>query len=47
MKKEPVDNNETTLGNEEITELAKFFDLLARFDFEDKKDDRRVRVIGV
>ena len=39
MKKEPIGHNETTLDNEDITELAKFFDLLAQFDFEDKKDD--------
>lgn len=39
MKKEPVDNDETTLDNEDIAQLAKFFDLLAQFDFEDKKNE--------
>jgi hypothetical protein len=47
MKKEPVDKNETTLDQENTAQLAKFFDLLAQFDFEDKKDDRRVKVMGV
>ncbi len=29
MKKEPVDNNETTLDIEDVAKLAKFFDPLA------------------
>ena len=32
-----TNSKETPLADEDIEELAKFFDLLAQFDFEDKK----------
>lgn len=32
-------DKETQLDDEDIEQLAKFFDLLARFDFEDKQKE--------
>ena len=43
MEKE--NENEIGLSKDEIAELAEFFDLLAKFDFEDKflQQDKKVK----
>ncbi len=38
--KTPQKQSRATLNNEDLGELAKLFDLLARFDFEDKKESK-------
>ena len=34
--------NETVLDSQELNELSSFFDLLARFDYEDKQKEKSV-----
>ncbi len=43
---EKSDGSISILGNEDVSELSSFFDLLARFDYEDKQKEKSVLKTG-